>query len=57
MGVFGEMFPGRKITDEAGEDGDAQQWQLGPIDLDHGVVQVRRATPPVEEDPADAERD
>jgi hypothetical protein len=50
MGVLGEMFPGRKITDEAGEDGDAQPWRLGPIDLDRGVVQVRRAAP-VEEDP------
>jgi hypothetical protein len=45
MGVLGEMFPGRKITDEAGEDGDAQPWQLGPIDLDKGVVSVRRRTP------------
>ena len=38
MGVLGEMFPGRKITDEAGEDGDAQPWRLRPIDLDRGVV-------------------
>jgi hypothetical protein len=50
MGVIGGMFPGRKITDEAGEDGDAQPWRLGPIDLDRGVVQVRRAVPPVEAD-------
>jgi hypothetical protein len=57
MGMFGEMFPGRKITDEAGEDGDAQPWRLGPIDLDRGVVQLHWAAPPVEEDPADAERD
>jgi hypothetical protein len=55
MGVFGAMFPGRKITDEAGEDGDAQPWRLGPIDLDRGVVQVHRAGPPVEEDSAEAE--
>jgi len=60
MGVIGGMFPSRKITDEAAEDGDAQPWRLGPIDLDRGVVQVHRAVPPVEEDPADpadAERD
>ena len=50
VGVFGEMFPGRRITDEAGEDGDAQPWRLGPIDLDRGVVQVHRAVP-VEKDP------
>jgi hypothetical protein len=55
--VLGEMFPGRKITDEAGEDGDAQPWRLTSIDLDRGVVQVRRQAPPVEEEPADAERD
>jgi hypothetical protein len=50
MGMLGEMFPGRKITDEAGEDGNAQPWRLGSIDLDRGVVQVHRAAPPVEED-------
>jgi hypothetical protein len=55
MGVLGEMFPGRKITDEAGEDGDAQPWRLGPIDLDRGVVQVHQAVPPAAED-LDAER-
>jgi hypothetical protein len=55
MGVLGAMFPGRKITDEAAEDGDAQPWLLGPIDLDRGVVQVHRAALPVEEEPSDAE--
>jgi hypothetical protein len=43
MGMLGEMFPGAKISDEAGEDGDAQKWRLGPIDLDRGVVEVHRA--------------
>jgi hypothetical protein len=51
------MFPGRRITDEAGEDGDAQPWRLTSIDLDRGVVQVRRAVVSPEEDSADAERD
>jgi hypothetical protein len=51
------MFPGRKITDEAGESGDAQPWQLGSIDLDRGIVRVRRAEPPVVEDSADPEQD
>ena len=55
MGVLGEMFPGRKITDEAGEDGDAQPWRLGPIDLDRGVVQVHGATPPGEDGSVEAE--
>jgi hypothetical protein len=43
MGVLGEMFPGRKITDESTEAGDGQEhFQLGPIDLDNRTVQVHR---------------
>ncbi len=45
MGVLGEMFPGRKITDESTEAGDGQEhFQLGPIDLDNRTVQVQRVT-------------
>jgi hypothetical protein len=52
MGVLGEMFPGRKITDEAGEAGEGEPpFRLGPIDLDNNtVVVVQRGTdaePPV----------
>jgi hypothetical protein len=54
MGILGEMFPGRKISDEAGEAGDGQQWQLGPIDLDNRVVQVQRVEEPEEEEAPDA---
>lgn len=50
MGVLGEMFPGQKILDEAGEAGDGQKWRLGPIDLENGVVQVHRAPEPEPED-------
>ncbi len=54
MGVLGEMFPGRKITDEAGEDGDAQPWRLDEADLNRGVIQVRRpAPPPTDPEPED----
>ncbi len=49
MGVLGELFPGPKIQDEAGEDADGQKWRLGPIDLESGVVQVHRAVPAPEE--------
>ena len=43
MGVLGEMFPGPKIQDEAGEAGDGEKpWRLGPIDLENGVVEVHR---------------
>jgi hypothetical protein len=53
MGVLGEMFPGRKITDESTEAGDGQEhFQLGPIDLDNRTVQVQRvATDEPEQDP------
>ena len=54
MGVLGEMFPGAKIQDEASEDGDAQPWRLGPIDLDNNVVQVHRADAPAPEAPTGA---
>ena len=46
--MLGEMFPGRKLQSEAGEDGDGQTvvdpWD---IDLDSGVVRLRpmRAAP------------
>ena len=47
MGMLGELFPGPKISDESGEDGDGRQWRLGPIDLDRGVVEVHHpAAPP-----------
>jgi hypothetical protein len=50
MGAFGELFPGRKIQDEAGEAGDGQKWRLGPIDLENGLVQVHRPAPVPEPD-------
>lgn len=43
MSVMGEMFPGPKVLDEAGEAGDGERWRLGPIDLENGVVEVHRA--------------
>ncbi len=46
MGVLGEMFPGRKLRSEAGEDGSGQGFRLGPVDLDAGVVEVYRAEVP-----------
>ncbi|GEL16184.1 hypothetical protein [Pseudonocardia asaccharolytica] len=49
MGVLGELFPGPKIRDEAGESGDGEKWRLGPIDLERGTVVVHRA--PAEEEP------
>ncbi len=53
MGVLGEMFPGRKILDEAAEAGDGEKWRLGPIDLEKGVVQMYRAAATEPPEPAD----
>lgn len=53
--MLGEMFPGRKLLSEAGEDGDGQPvvdpWD---IDLDRGVVRLRPMSPsaPKAADPA-----
>ncbi len=57
MGVLGELFPGRKIQDEAGEAGDAQPFRLGPLDLENNVVQVHRPAAPIEKQPADETED
>jgi hypothetical protein len=57
MGVLGELFPGRKIQDEAGEAGDAQPFRLGPLDLENNVVQVHRPAAPAEKQPADETED
>jgi hypothetical protein len=47
MGMLGELFPGRKLRDESGEDGDGQSvgdpWD---IDLDGGVVRLRPVKAP-----------
>lgn len=55
MGVLGELFPGRKIQDTSNEAGNGQPFRLGPIDLDKGVVEVHRAVPPAEAEPAPEE--
>ena len=52
MGVLGSMFPGPEVSDEAGEDGDAQPWRLGPIDLERGTVEVHRPAPVEDADDA-----
>lgn len=56
MGVMGEMFPGPKILDEAGEAaGGGEGWRLGPLDFDTGVIEVQRA-PDALPGPDDLER-
>jgi len=56
MGQLGEMFPGQKLANQTPEEaGTGQGFQPGPLDLDGGVVHVRRkAAEPVDADePAD----
>ncbi|WP_169747908.1 hypothetical protein [Pseudonocardia acaciae] len=42
MGMLGEMFPGQKLRDESGEDGEGEQYRPPrfDIDLDSGVVRM-----------------
>ncbi|MBY8856538.1 hypothetical protein K7711_08630 [Nocardia sp. CA2R105] len=41
MGVIGEMFPGRKLTDEGSEDSNGQPHRPRlELDLDGGVVRL-----------------
>ncbi|MBP2365927.1 hypothetical protein [Pseudonocardia parietis] len=40
MGVLGEMFPRKRIHEDSDAAQGGQPWQLGPIDLDKGVVTV-----------------
>jgi hypothetical protein len=47
MGMLGELFPGRKLRDESGEDGEGKSigdpWD---IDLDSGVIRLRATRSP-----------
>jgi hypothetical protein len=51
MGVMGELFPGKKLTDEGSEDSAGQSHRPRfDIDLDTGVARVPRADPPPADD-------
>jgi hypothetical protein len=48
------MFPGRKLDDEAKDDaGGGQLFEPGPLDLEGGVIRMRRAATPKREDEAE----
>ncbi|MET7767845.1 hypothetical protein [Nocardia sp. NPDC005366] len=41
VGVFGELFPGKKLTDESSQSGDGEQHRPRvELDLDAGVIRV-----------------
>ncbi|WP_161992322.1 hypothetical protein [Pseudonocardia sp. EV170527-09] len=44
MGVLGEMFPRKRMHEDSDAAQGGQQWRLGPIDLDKGVVRVEAVT-------------
>jgi hypothetical protein len=47
MGQLGEMFPGRKLDDQGKDEaGGGQMFQPGPLDLDGGVIRMRRVADP-----------
>jgi hypothetical protein len=57
MGMLGELFPGQKLRDEGGEDGDGEQVREPfEIDLDSGVVRLRGLGAPPAPRPDDQER-
>ncbi|MBH0775463.1 hypothetical protein [Nocardia bovistercoris] len=54
MGVIGELFPGKKLTDESGQTGDGQTHRPRvELDLDAGVI--RLSGPPSEPDDESAD--
>lgn len=47
MGQLGEMFPGQKLRKETPDEaGSGQRFEPGPLDLDGGVVRLRRGRQP-----------
>jgi hypothetical protein len=61
MGMLGELFPGKKLSDDGGEDSDGKLHRPRfDIDLDSGVVRLpglaaRKPATPAEPAPAPAE--
>lgn len=53
MGVLGEMFPRKRIQEDSDAAQGGEQWRLGPIDLDQGVVTVEPAAEPAASDAAE----
>jgi hypothetical protein len=60
MGTFGELFPGRKLRNDADRDGTGERDDRGPLDLDSGVVRLGRRRPAeqrAQDDEADTGKD
>ncbi|GAA1401598.1 hypothetical protein GCM10009613_60170 [Pseudonocardia kongjuensis] len=46
MSVLGEMFPRKRIHEDSDAAQGGEQWRLGPIDLEKGVVTMQPAPAP-----------
>ncbi|MEQ3550659.1 hypothetical protein WIS52_09275 [Pseudonocardia nematodicida] len=57
MGVLGEMFPRKRIQEDSDAAQGGQQWRLGPIDLENGVVTVESTGEPDPQEADDRDRD
>lgn len=55
MGVLGEMFGKKRIHEDSDAAQGGQQWRLGPIDLENGVVTVGPADTAEADAPAPAD--
>lgn len=54
--MLGDLFPGRKLLDESGEDADGQPvGQRWDVDLDGGVVRLRGPVNAPERHPGEPE--
>lgn len=57
MGVLGEMFPRKRMHEDSDAAQGGQQWRLGPIDLDKGVVRVEAVTDEAAPQPEEPEQE
>ncbi|MGV9409792.1 hypothetical protein ACWDOP_07755 [Nocardia sp. NPDC003693] len=56
MGIMGELFPGQKLNDESGQDGDGQTHKPRvELDLDAGVIRLAPAPRPEQAEPPAAD--
>ncbi|GAB4588890.1 hypothetical protein Ntsu_67220 [Nocardia sp. IFM 10818] len=53
VGIMGELFPGKKLTDEGSEDSSGQPHRPRlEVNLDDGVIRIAPTNPPTTEDAA-----
>ena len=56
MGQLGELFPGRKVRNEATDSGTGEDYEeTGPLDLTAGAVRLRPRPKPAAPEPESTE--